>query len=50
MTMMPRSSREPMPTPPERSVGRLVFAWLFVSLPLAWGVVQTLIKSMALFH
>jgi len=50
MTMMPRSRREPMETPPERSVGHLVFAWLFVGLPLAWGVTQTLIKSMALFH
>jgi hypothetical protein len=32
------------------STGTLVFAWLFVGIPLAWGVVQTLIKSMALFH
>jgi hypothetical protein len=39
-----------MGTPPASSTGLLVFAWLFVGLPLAWGVWQTIIKSMALFH
>jgi hypothetical protein len=45
-----------MTTPPvneprgKSSAGLLVFAWLFVSLPLAWGVVQTIYKAMALFH
>jgi hypothetical protein len=28
----------------------LVFAWLFVGLPLVWGVVQTILKAMALFR
>jgi hypothetical protein len=28
---------------------RLALAWLAVGLPLAWGVVQTLEKAMALF-
>ncbi len=28
----------------------LVFRWLVVSLPLAWGIIQTLHKSMALFQ
>ncbi len=32
------------------SKGLLIFAWLYVGIPLAWGVVQTVIKSMALFH
>ena len=32
------------------SSGLLIFSWLFVGIPLAWGVVQTLIKSMVLFH
>jgi hypothetical protein len=50
MTSMPRSSNQPPENPPTRPVGLLVFTWLFVGLPLAWGVVQTLIKSMALFH
>jgi hypothetical protein len=27
----------------------LVLAWLAVGLPLAWGVSQTLMKSLALF-
>lgn len=26
-----------------------ILAWLFVSIPLAWGISQTLIKAMALF-
>jgi hypothetical protein len=39
-----------MSDPPAQNVGLLVLAWLFVGLPLAWGVMQTLIKSMALFH
>jgi hypothetical protein len=45
------------PRPPETnasagrgSLGLLIFSWLFVGLPLAWGVYQTLLKSMALFH
>jgi hypothetical protein len=28
----------------------LALAWLAVGLPLAWGVWQTIIKSMALFR
>jgi len=31
-------------------VGLLIFAWLYVGIPLIWGVTQTLIKSMVLFH
>jgi hypothetical protein len=49
MTSMPRSDQSRENARPS-SVGLLIFAWLFVGLPLAWGVVQTLIKSMALFH
>jgi len=44
----------PPPSSPEpsrpSSVGLVVFAWLFVGLPLVWGVTQTLFKAMALFH
>jgi len=50
MTAMPRSSNQPMESPPARSVGLLLFAWLYVGVPLAWGVTQTIMKSMALFH
>jgi len=39
-----------MENPPSRSTGLLIFAWLFVGVPLAWGVMQTIIKSMVLFH
>ncbi len=28
---------------------QLVLAWGFVGIPLAWGVLQTLINAMALF-
>jgi hypothetical protein len=29
---------------------KLTLAWLFVGIPLTWGVVQTLINSMKLFQ
>lgn len=28
----------------------VAFAWLLVGIPLAWGVYQTFIKSLALFQ
>lgn len=28
----------------------LIIFWLYVALPLAWGVTQTLKKAMALFN
>jgi hypothetical protein len=28
----------------------LVLAWGFVGIPLAWGVIQTIINAMKLFH
>lgn len=28
----------------------LVLAWGFVGIPLAWGVIQTLINALKLFH
>ncbi len=46
MTPPPPSTEPPRPS----SVGLLVFAWLFVGLPLAWGVAQTFLKAMVLFH
>jgi hypothetical protein len=50
MSTRPHASNGPGENPSSGSTGFLVFSWLFVGLPLAWGVVQTLIKSMALFH
>ncbi|SJZ93068.1 hypothetical protein SAMN02745126_02925 [Enhydrobacter aerosaccus] len=29
---------------------QLVIAWGFVGIPLAWGVLQTLVNAMALFR
>jgi hypothetical protein len=29
---------------------QLTLAWLFVGIPLAWGVIQTLINAMKLFQ
>jgi len=29
---------------------KLVLAWGFVGIPLAWGVLQTLVNSMKLFQ
>jgi hypothetical protein len=29
---------------------QLTLAWLFVGIPLAWGVVQTLMNAMKLFQ
>jgi len=34
---------------PQRQSLTLALAWLAVGLPLAWGVVQTLKKALALF-
>jgi hypothetical protein len=28
----------------------VIFAWIVVSIPLAWGVYQTLVKSRPLLH
>ena len=32
------------------SPGLLLVSWLVVGLPLAWGIIETLKKSLALFH
>jgi hypothetical protein len=50
MATLPPASNDPNGNSSPSSAGLLVFSWLFVGLPLAWGVMQTLIKSMALFH
>jgi hypothetical protein len=50
MSTVSSSSLQPTENPPTRSAGLLLFAWFFVGVPLAWGVTQTIIKSMALFH
>jgi MFS family permease len=44
----PRSNR----TPPHQGTGilRLVLSWLWVGVPLAWGVWETIVKSLSLFQ
>ncbi|WP_173664800.1 hypothetical protein [Hymenobacter sp. AT01-02] len=37
-------------TPTPSSGGSAVLAWLFVGIPLLWGVSQTFIKALALFQ
>ena len=49
MSSTPRSNSSD-DLPQCNSAGLLIFAWLFVGIPLAWGVTQTIIKSMALFR
>ena len=40
----------PAPTTTEATTGgSAVLAWLYVGIPLAWGVSQTFIKALALF-
>ena len=34
----------------QTSAAMIAFAWLLVGIPLAWGVYQTFIKSLALFQ
>jgi len=47
--MNPKPNSVP-PTPADSgSGGSAVLAWLFVGLPLAWGVSQTFIKALTLF-
>jgi hypothetical protein len=29
---------------------KLTLAWIFVGIPLAWGVVQTLVNAIKAFH
>lgn len=30
-------------------VGKLLFAWIWVGVPLLWGISQTFIKALGLF-
>lgn len=47
---MENTSNHPSTPEQENSSGlKLAVAWLFVGLPLAWGVTQTFIKALALF-
>jgi len=36
-------------TPHSGNTVKLILAWVFVGIPLAWGVIQTAINALALF-
>ena len=50
MSTKPGRSEDPEPTHVAGGTGFVIFSWLWVGLPLAWGVYQTILKSMALFN
>ena len=37
-------------TPAKVPVLRLILSWGFVGIPLAWGVIQTLLNALKLFQ
>jgi hypothetical protein len=47
---MPPLTEHPMNATARSSPVATLLAWLAVGLPLAWGVSQTIVKSMALFR
>ncbi|MGI4762041.1 MAG: MFS transporter small subunit [Janthinobacterium lividum] len=46
--MNPQST-SPAAAAPAASGGSTVLAWLYVGIPLAWGVSQTFLKALTLF-
>jgi hypothetical protein len=46
--MNPKANANPAATE-ESAGGSTVLAWLYVGVPLLWGVSQTFIKALALF-
>ena len=48
--MNPEPNNAGAPAAETSSTGALVIAWLFVGIPLAWGVSQTFIKALTLFQ
>ncbi len=47
--MNPQPNSVTPPAAETGSGGSAALAWLYVGLPLAWGVSQTFIKALALF-
>ena len=43
------TSNSTAPTTEESAGGSAVLAWLYVGVPLLWGVSQTFLKALALF-
>ena len=49
MNPQPNSTTPPVVAAEGGTGGSAALAWLYVGLPLAWGVSQTFIKALALF-
>ena len=47
--MTPQTDFTPVPSTKTSSGGSAALAWLYVGIPLLWGVSQTFIKALALF-
>jgi len=52
MTTFPPSRPEGTPNDPPVTTPKilLVASWIFVGIPMTWGVYQTILKSLALFR
>ncbi len=48
--MNPQSPPPPAAAADSSAGGSAALAWLYVGLPLAWGVSQTFLKALALFR
>ena len=49
MNPQPTPARPPATAIATASGGSVALAWLYVGIPLLWGVSQTFIKALALF-
>lgn len=47
--MTPNPNTTAPATTDEKAGGSAVLAWLYVGVPLLWGISQTFIKALALF-
>ncbi|WP_191906378.1 MFS transporter small subunit [Hymenobacter baengnokdamensis] len=47
--MNPKPNAAPPVVTEESAGGSVILAWLFVGVPLVWGVSQTFIKALTLF-
>lgn len=47
--MNPKPNSAPSAVTQESASGSVILAWLFVGVPLVWGVSQTFVKALALF-
>ena len=48
--MTTTENRPPTPSPASNPALLLAISWLWVGIPLAWGIYATVMKSLALFR